>query len=80
MNHVSDQAAVPGATSRRHHRQDAIRVLRGVAFAGNLLFCGYVLGLGTWSIFARSKAQPSRPAWSKRNRAARRFSTWKAGL
>lgn len=28
------------------------RRLRGVTRAGNLLLCGYVLGLGTWSIFA----------------------------
>jgi HlyD family secretion protein len=53
MNHVSDQAAVPGATwPDGTTAKTPFASLRGVAFAGNLLFCGYVLGLGTWSIFA----------------------------
>jgi HlyD family secretion protein len=53
VNHLSDPAACAGPTlpdATTAHTPFA--TLRGVAFAGNLLFCGYVLGLGTWSIFA----------------------------
>jgi hypothetical protein len=32
--------------------QTPLTRLRGIAKAGNLLVCGFVLGLGTWSTFA----------------------------
>ena len=63
VSDISQDAASLGAARTgaplldlRHYRTSTPATpsgrLRGVTRAGNLLLCGYVLGLGTWAIFA----------------------------